>query len=198
MPKIKEQLQAVFGNSAKVIPTGMIYLINQMERYLLSSQIKSFLLAFMVVNITMVFLLRSFKLGILAMIPNILPIFFTWSLMPMLHIPLDVGTVMIASVALGLVVDDTIHFLLKLKENIEVGKEMKWAISDAMNRVGRPIIFTSIILSFGFLVLVFASFNPVIHFGILASTVVILALIFDLAVLPAILGFIGLTPKSPR
>lgn len=190
MPKIKEHLQAVFGISAKVIPTGMIYLINQMERYLLSSQIKSFLLAFLVVNITMVFLLRSFKLGILAMIPNILPIFFTWSLMPMLDIPLDVGTVMIASVALGLVVDDTIHFLLTLKEITGRGKEMKWAIPDAMNRVGRPIIFTSIILSFGFLVLVFASFNPVIHFGILASTVVMLALIFDLAVLPAILGFV--------
>jgi predicted RND superfamily exporter protein len=127
-----------------------------------------------------------------------LPIFFTWALMPILDIPLDVGTVMIASVALGLVVDDTIHFLSKLKENTDSGKGMKRAISDTMNRVGRPIIFTSIVLSFGFLVLIFASFNPVIHFGVLASAVIILALIFDLIVLPAILGFIGLTPRSPR
>jgi hypothetical protein len=98
----------------------------------------------------------------------------------------------------GLVVDDTIHFLSKLKENTDSGKGMKRAISDTMNRVGRPIIFTSIVLSFGFLVLIFASFNPVIHFGVLASAVIILALIFDLIVLPAILGFIGLTPKSLR
>ncbi|MFQ5866108.1 MAG: RND family transporter, partial [bacterium] len=196
MPEIEKRMQEIFGNTATVTPTGMVYLMNQMERYLLSSQIKSFLLAFVVISLAILVMLRSFKLAILAMIPNFLPILFTLAFMPFLGISLDVGTVMIAGVALGLVVDDTIHFLSRLKVEIKQPSDIKNAIANAINSAGRPIIYTSIVLSLGFLVLVLASFNPVVNFGILASIVIFLALVFDLVVLPAIMTFVGPKPKE--
>ncbi len=188
MPEIKRHMQEIFGDAATVTPTGVVYLMNRMERYLLSSQIKSFVLAFVVISVTIAVMLRSFRLGILAMIPNFLPILFTSALMPLLGIALDVGTVMVAGVALGLVVDDTIHFLARLKIEAERTGDIRRAITEALISTGRPIIFTSIVLSLGFLVLLFASFNPVIHFGILSCIVILLAVVFDLIVLPAILG----------
>lgn len=191
MPEIKKNMQEIFKKTAAITPTGVVYLMNQMERYLLSSQIKSFLLAFVVISMAILLMLRSFKLGMLAMIPNFLPILFTLALMPFLGISLDVGTVMIAGVALGLVVDDTIHFLSRLKFETKRTRDIGKAIANAMNSTGRAIIYTSIALTLGFLLLVFASFNPVIHFGILAGIVILLALVFDLVVLPAIVGFVG-------
>jgi len=125
------------------------------------------------------------------MIPNLLPILLTLGLMPMLGIPIDVGTVMIASVALGLVVDDTIHFLYRLKLEIKQTQEIKSAINDTIHITGRAIILASLALSLGFLALLFASFKPVFHFGILSGIVILLALAFDLIVLPAILGLTG-------
>jgi len=194
MPEIERRMREIFGNAAKTLPTGVIHLTHQMENYLLSSQIKSLLLALTVVSVAMLLMLRSLKLGILAMIPNLLPILLTLGLMPMLGISLDVGTVMIASVALGLVVDDTIHFLSRLKLEIKKTQEIESAIASATSITGRAIIFTSLALSLGFLVLFFASFNPVIHFGILSSIVIILAVVFDLIVLPSVIGFVK--PKS--
>ena len=95
---------------------------------------------------------------------------------------------MVAGVALGLVVDDTIHFLARLKIEAERTGDIRRAVTEVLISTGRPIIFTSIVLSLGFLVLLFASFSPVIHFGILSGMVILLAVVFDLIVLPAILG----------
>lgn len=188
MEDIERQIRAVFTEGASVTPTGMVFLMHQMEGYLLESQIRSFLLAFVIVFLAIFIMLRSVRLGLLAIIPNLLPILMTLALMPLFDINLDVGTVMIGAIALGLVVDDTIHFLSRLK--LEMASDpTRAAISKAMQATGRPIIFTSIVLSLGFLVLVLASFNPIVHFGLLLFFLVLLALVFDLVVLPALLGF---------
>jgi predicted RND superfamily exporter protein len=188
MPEVEAHMHEVFGEAASVTPTGIIYLMHEMEGYLISSQIKSFLLAFIVITLAMAGALRSFKLGALAMIPNLLPIVCVLALMPVLDIPLDVGTVMIAGVALGLVVDDSMHFLYRYQEERKRAPDARHALAGAMSYAGRPIVFTSIVLSLGFGVLLFGSFNPVANFGVLAALVIALALVFDLVVLPAIVG----------
>jgi len=190
MPEIQKQIDTLFGSTVKVKPTGLVHLMHQMETYLLTTQIRSFLIAFGIILVCMMILLRSVKMGLLAIIPNFLPILFTLALMPFLNIALDVGTVMIAGVALGLVVDDTIHFLSRLQREMKTGAPIREAIATAILGTGRPIIFTSVILTLGFAVLILASFNPVIHFGILCSVVIFLAVVFDLVVLPAFLGFL--------
>jgi len=191
MPEVEARMREIFGTAAHVTPTGIVYLMHQMEGYLLSSQMKTFLLAFLVITVVMAMGLRSLELGALAMIPNLLPIVFVLALMPILGISIDVGTVMIAGVALGLVVDDTTHFLYRLREERTRAVDTRDAIARSMNLSGRPIVFTSIVLSLGFSVLVLASFNPVVNFGILAGILIMLALFFDLVVLPALVGTLG-------
>jgi predicted RND superfamily exporter protein len=193
--EIKEKMNEIFSGEETVEPTGIVYLMNRTEHYLLTTSIKSFLLAFIVITLAIMLMLQSIKLGALAMVPNLLPILFTMALMPVLGISLDVGTTMIAAIALGLVVDDTIHFLSRVKIERANAEDTKSAIAVTMNSVGRPIVFTSIVLAVGFLILVLASFSPLINFGLLSGIVIILALFFDLAVLPAIIGFVGLKPE---
>jgi hydrophobe/amphiphile efflux-3 (HAE3) family protein len=189
MPEIEKYMNGVFGESEKITPTGTMYMFQRMEDYIVSSQIKSFILAFIVIEVIMMLILRSLKLGIFAMIPNFLPILFGTAMMPVLGIPLNIGTAMPAVVTLGLVVDDTIHFLSRLKLEMDRTDNIKNAIANSMNHTGRAIIFTSIVLGFGFMALLPAKFVPVAYFGILAGIVILFALVFDLVVLPAIMGF---------
>ncbi len=195
MPEIERRMAEIFGGLAEVTPTGLVHLMHRMEAYLLSSQIKSLALAFLVISVLMLWMLRSVRLGLAALVPNVLPILFTLALMPLLGVPLDVGTVMIGVIALGLVVDDSIHLLARLA--VELGRvgDPHRAMVRALVAVGRPIVYTSVALSLGFLVLLLASFNSLVHFGLLSATVITLALVFDLAVLPAIVGFLRLSPR---
>lgn len=190
VPQIEARLRELFGDS-RATPTGIVYLMHRMENYLLSSQIKSFLLAFVLVSLAIMVMLRSVRLGVLATIPNLLPVLYTLALMPLFGISLDIGTVMIAGVALSLVVDDTIHFLSRVHLKLRGSSDVRRGIAESMRETGRPIIFTSVVLSLAFSFLVLASFNPIIHFGILASAVIVLALLCDLLMLPAVLGFFG-------
>lgn len=198
MPQIERRAAEIFGSAAMVTPTGLVHLMHRMEGYLLSSQIKTLSLAFLVISLLMLGMLRSVRLGLVALIPNLLPILYTLALMPWLGIPLDVGTVMIAVIALGLVVDDSIHLLARLKVELGRGLDARPAMVRALTAVGRPVVYTSVALSAGFLILVFASFNSMIHFGVLSATVIGLALALDLALLPAIVGFLRLPAPEPR
>ncbi|RME26409.1 MAG: hypothetical protein D6806_06320 [Deltaproteobacteria bacterium] len=190
-PAIEKKLREIFAGSAQVETSGLIYLMHRMEHYILDSQIKSFALAFLLVFLCLLVMLRSWRLGLLALVPNLLPIVFTLALMPLLSIPLDVGTVMIAGVALGLVVDDTIHFFARFRRRLRDGGQVGPAIVTTMETAGRPIVYTSVVLCMGFLVLALASFRPVVHFGVLTSIVIALALVFDLLVTPAIISLLG-------
>jgi len=167
--------------------TGFIALMNNMELYLLRSQIRSILIAFGVVTLLLIALLRSVKLGLFSMIPNFIPIVLGLALMGLAGIPLDPGTVMIGSIALGLVVDDSVHFLTRLRRQLTGGQVLEKAIERAMTQTGRPIMLTSLILSAGFGLMVFGSFSPNIHFGLVAAIVILIALVADLVLLPAAL-----------
>ncbi|RMD81033.1 MAG: hypothetical protein D6815_12800 [Candidatus Dadabacteria bacterium] len=193
MPEIEAHMREVFaGSGARIMPTGIVYLMHRMEGYLLSSQIKSFLLAFLVVGLGMFAALASVRLGLIALVPNLVPIAIVLGLMRPLGIALDVGTVMIASVALGLIVDDTIHLLYCLKREARAGGSAAEAMGRAVLDAGRPVVYTSVVLALGFSVLVAASFAPVTHFGVLAAVVVMVALACDLVLLPAVVGLVGL------
>ncbi len=196
MPRIEARMREVFaGSDAEVTPTGIVYLMHRMEGYLLSSQIKSFLLAFLVVGLAMFIALASIRLGLIALVPNLVPIALVLGLMRPLGIALDVGTVMIASVALGLIVDDTIHLLYCLKREARAGGSAAQAMGRALVDAGRPVVYTSIVLALGFSVLMLASFAPVTHFGMLAALVVVIALVCDLVLLPAVVGLVGVERK---
>ena len=188
LPEVEARLARDFsGPEASVKLTGFVKLMGDMEHYLVRSQIRSMLLAFFVISLMMFILLRSFKLGALAMIPNLIPILLGLGFMTFIGIGLDPGTVMIGSIALGLVVDDTVHFMVQLKRRTRAGDDLSAAIAGTIERAGRPIILTSVILIAGFLVATLGSFNPNVNFGFISALVILLALVADLLMLPAAL-----------
>ena len=188
MPQVEKEIADRFpDDTLRLTMTGLMKLYAQMETYLLESQIKSFLLAFLVITLMMMLVLRSFLLGLFSMIPNVMPILIGLAFMSAIGISLDVGTVMIGSIALGLVVDDSVHFLVRLKRLRQKGLNTNESVAETINDVGRPIIITSVVLAAGFSVLMLGSFAPNIYFGLISAIIIILALIFDMVVLPAAL-----------
>lgn len=186
MEKVKVYLQEELP-SLKVNLTGLVILFNNIDEYILDSLISSFSLAFCLIFIMMILIFRSLRYGVLSMIPNLLPVLAAAGIMGIFGIYLEFGTVMVACVVIGIGVDDTIHYLnrylKKRKENFSKRESIQLALEES----GKPIIFTSIILFFGFFVLLFASLKIYIYFGLLVCIAVIVALFSDLFFLSAIL-----------
>jgi uncharacterized protein len=132
-------------------------------------------------------LLRSARLAVFSMIPNLGPIVMGLGYMAVTGIALDAGTVMIGCVALALVVDDTVHLLVRYRRNLDRGDTLEDAVAHAVMGGGRPVIITSFLLIGGFLILTVGSFAPTVYFGLVTAIIIALALVCDLLVLPAMM-----------
>ena len=165
----------------KVSLTGTSYLLSMLDKYIVESQIKSVSLSFILVFGILFLILWSVKFGLLSLLPNILPIMIILGFMGWIGISLNVGTVMISSVALGIAVDDTIHLISRFRKEYAQGTH---TVHSAMRRAtimaGRAVIFTSLINMAGFSVVVFSSFQPSRDFGFLLALTIFIALICDL------------------
>lgn len=167
--------------------TGQAVDVQNVSTALVKSQIYSLALAAAVIAIVMGFVFRSIKLGAISLIPNLFPIIMNFGIMGIAGIPLDTGTALIAAIAMGIAVDDTIHFLSEYKSKRKRGMHRSKALRVATLIKGRAIISSSIILCIGFGVLILSRFVPIIHFGFLCSVIMITAIIGDFVVLPAVL-----------
>jgi len=185
---VEALLAEEFQSPIRAHATGMSKLISKMESYLLSSQIRSLGLAFFTVLICMMLALGNLRLGLFSMIPNLLPIGMSLGLMGWLGMTLDPGTAMTGAVALGLVVDDTVHFLHHLRKRLLAGDSLSAATGDTLRHTGRAIAMTSVVLVAGFWLMCLASFVPNIQFGFLCGLAIGLALLANLIVLPAVLA----------
>jgi len=173
--------------SLKVEVTGKTVLFSYMQIELTNSFVKSILLALTLVTLTMIFTFGSLKVGMLSMIPNVIPLMLTAGVMGIFKIHLDVGTTMVSCVAIGIAVDDTIHFLSKFQDSIRDGMDRISAIRYVYRQAATPIIFTSVILVLGFGIFVLSKFKLNVNFGILTSIVLFFAAVCSLFLLPAIL-----------
>lgn len=190
-PEVERRISAEFaGTDLQVQMTGNAVLAGKMQSYVIKNQIETFSLAIVVVSLLMILILRSAVLGLLAMIPNLLPIVIGLGVMTLFDIALNPGTVMIAAVALGIVVDDTVHLMTAFQRRIKETNEIPHAIRDTIVEVGRPVVVTSVLLAAGFAVLVMGSFLPSRQIGGIVAVIAIAALVTDLVVLPAILRLI--------
>jgi uncharacterized protein len=185
---VEALLAQEFRAPVRAYATGMSKLISKMESYLLNSQIRSLCLAFVTVLVCMILALGNLRLGLFSMIPNLLPIGMSLGLMGWFGMTLDPGTAMTGAVALGLVVDDTVHFLHHLRSRLLVGDVLSAAIASTLRETGRAIAMTSIVLVAGFWLMCLASFVPNIQFGFLCGLAIALALLANLIVLPAVLA----------
>jgi len=180
--------EAFSGTETRVTLTGTLYLYNLMQEYLLESQIRGFSLAFLLVIGVLFVAFWSAKYGGLSIIPNLFPIIFIIGIMGWSGITLNSATVMIASVALGIAADDTIHFISRFRKEL---KSSDSSTRDALRRttfsVGNAIIFTSVINIAGFLILLISGFQPTREFGMLIALTLFFAFIGDIVLLPSVI-----------
>jgi len=169
--------------------TGTSQLIDLNNSYLSKSMIFGLLIAFGVIALIMGILFRSVRIIIIALIPNMLPLLMIGALMGFTGIPLKVSTSIIFTIAFGIAVDDTIHFMSKLKLELAKGKSMLYALKRTYLSTGKAIIVTSIILCGGFVTLIFSGFLGTFYIGVLISLTLLFAVVADLTILPVMLIF---------
>ena len=182
---IERFIKENFPLSVSCAITGIVPLLMDMQGYLIESQIKTFTLAFILIFICIALLLKSARIGMMSMIPNLIPIAITLGVMGYVGINLDVATIMIASVAIGISVDDTIHFLYRFKEEFKKDGDHYLAIQRTLSGVGRALIFTTVVATCGFLVFCLSSFKAIQYFGLLTGITMVSALVADLFILPS-------------
>ena len=144
------------------------------------------MLAFIIITPLMMFLVGSFRTGLIAMIPNMAPIIFSLALMVILGIPLDAFTLLVGSIALGLAVDDTIHFMHNYQRfYVELGDATR-AVEETLKTTGRALFFTSLVLVSAFLVNLLATMSNLVNFGILTAFCILMAFLADVLLAPAL------------
>ncbi|MEE2786877.1 MAG: MMPL family transporter [Myxococcota bacterium] len=167
--------------------TGSVYTLVTTIEQLLWDLMKSFGVAFVVITMIMMVLLGGFKLGCIAMVPNLMPIIVIMGIMGLTEIPIDMSTLLIASISIGLAVDDTIHFLHHFRVNHQASGNLESAIRQSMTHSGRAMVSTTIILMLGFFTYMAADMANISRFGFLVGTTALLALLIDLFFAPALL-----------
>jgi uncharacterized protein len=183
-----EEAAAVFAGSG-ITPTvtGSGRLFATLDHYIVVSQLSSFLTAFLTVFCVIFVVFRSARFGVLAIIANALPVGAVLGLMGWLGISLNVATVMVASVALGIVDDDTIHFINRFRRETGAGRGTEAAIEAATMHEGRASLTTAIINSLGYGIMVVSSYKPTAWFGGLLALTMVVAFLAEVLVVPAVI-----------
>lgn len=169
--------------------TGTSNLIDKNNEYLSKNMFQGLGIAFGVVAIIAGIMFRSFRMIIITLIPNVIPLILVAGIMGIFGITLKLSTSIIFTIAFGIAVDDTIHFISKLKIELNKGKSMLYALKRTYLSTGKAIIVTSLILSAGFLTLLLSSFGGTFYTGLLISLTLIFALIIDLTLLPVLIVY---------
>ena len=167
--------------------TGTALLIDKNNETLASDMMMGLLIAFLVIGFIMGFLYKSIDIVVIALIPNILPLLLIGGVMGFSGIDLKVSTSIIFTIAFGIAVDDTIHFMSKLKLELNKGKSLLYALKRTYISTGKAIVVTSIILCSGFISLVFSTFASTFYVGVLVSFTLLFAVLADLLLLPVLL-----------
>ncbi|MCP4113999.1 MAG: RND family transporter [Desulfobacteraceae bacterium] len=176
-----------FQGRAEVIVTGLSALLARTIPAALHSMMESYYIAFCIITILMLVLVGDIKLGLLSMAPNLLPIIMVMGLISAFGINLDINTLFIGSVAIGLVVDDTIHFMYNYKKYYDSTGNPVLAVEKTLLGTGRALLITSVVLAANFFVITTATLNHSIRFGLFTGIVVILALLADFVLAPALM-----------
>ncbi len=180
VPPADSRLSAVY--------TGVIPIVYKAQRALLNSLISSTVWSFLTITPLLMFVSRGFGAGIVAMLPNALPVLVVFGGMGWLGLPVDIGSMMSASIALGVAVDDTIHYLTWFREDLNRTGNRHTAILAAYRRCATPTLQAGLISGLGLSVFVFSTFNPTKQLGYLMLTILLAGVIAELVLLPALLG----------
>ena len=169
--------------------TGTGVILDKNSEFVRESLLSGLGIALVIVSVLMGLLFRRFKVLLLALIPNIIPLLFAAALLGFFNVALEAGISIVFAIIFGIAVDDTIHFLSKYKLAMDELQDQEAALLVSYKEAGKAIIFTSIILFFGFLVLLFSSHPPSVTIGSLIAVTLLSALVADLTILPVLIRF---------
>lgn len=197
---IKSDMQASGIDESSYSLSNMFVLYQDILQRLFSSQILTLGLVYCALMLTFLLIFRSFRLAVIAIVPNLIPTVVVLGVMGWLNIALDLMTITIAAIAMGIAVDDTIHYIHYIhrfqEEHARAG--YKQAVLQTHNSVGIAIFYTSLLIVVGFSMLAFSDFVPGILFGLLTSLAMVLALLADLCLLPVLLRWLPESPTTAR
>lgn len=177
-----------FPPELSVHPTGNLVLLTRTTGDIVSGQIQSLALTAGVIFVLMSVMFLSTRVGLIAMVPNVFPLFVFFGLMGFTGAELNFGTNIIASIALGVAVDDTIHIMMRLSKAVRTTTDQEQALLETLSTVGKSALYASLILFLGFLTLGFSTFVPIREFGFLSAATILVGLIGEITLLPALLA----------
>ena len=175
---------------------GILILFNNLLQSLFKSQILTLGLVIVGIFLMFIILFRNIKLSLIGVVPNFIAAFFILGIIGLLEIPLDMMTITIAAITIGIAVDNSIHYIYRFKEEFSRIKDYKKTLKICHSTVGVAILNTSITIVFGFSILVLSKFIPTIYFGIFTGLAMLLAMISVLTLLPALILIIKPFGKS--
>lgn len=193
MKKIEERLQDkinhIFPNERYTVSlTGKAYVFEKGTHYLIDNLVQSLLFAIVLISLLMAYMFRSVKMIIVSLLPNILPLIMTAGLMGFLGIPIKPSTILVFSIAFGISVDDTIHFLAKYRQELKAYDwKIKRSVYATLKEAGISMFYTSVVLFFGFSVFTLSDFGGTVALGGLVATTLLFAMLSNLILLPALL-----------
>jgi predicted RND superfamily exporter protein len=183
-------LKHYFGKTfpeSKITLTGMMALLSQTISNAIKSMARSYIIALVVITVLMIVLIGRFRIGLLSMIPNLAPILLMLGVIGATPISMDLFTMMVASIAIGLAVDDTIHFMHNFRRYYEQSGDPEQAVHQTLQTTGRAMLVTTVVLASGFFIFVFATMNNLFNFGVLTAFTVLMALAADYFIAPALM-----------
>ena len=167
--------------------TGPFTLYNNLLESLFDSQIRSIAVVFFIVFLMFLFIFRSISISVLAIIPNMLPSLFILGIMGLANIPLDIMTITIAAIAIGIGVDNAIHYIHRFKAELIKDNDYRAAMYRSHDSIGLAILFTAVTVAIGFSVLILSNFIPSIYFGVFTAIAMLSAFIVNLTLLPKLI-----------
>ena len=188
LQKINYDLQNKFNLEAdRYEITGLAVLYNNMLQSLFQSQIGSLIVVFSVIAIMLLLIFKSFKIMIIGLIPNIFVASSVIGILGLLKIPLDIMTITVAAISVGMAVDNTIHYIYRYKKEMKITHSVEQALYNAHTTTGRAIFYTATTIATGFSILYLSNFFPTQLFGIFTALAMLIAFISSLSLLPNLL-----------
>lgn len=187
--RIKSEGEEIFGDKAEVSVTGATVLFLKGNQYLINDLTSSLVLAFFLISLMMAMIFFNFRMILISLVPNIIPMILTAGIMGIFGIPLKPSTALIFSISFGISVDSTIHFLSKFKQELGLNKgNVQIAVLKSLDESGVSIIYTSLVLLGGFIIFCFSDFGGTVALGLLTSITLFFSMLTNLTLLPALIA----------
>jgi hypothetical protein len=189
LEEIETTFTEILGPETPITLTGRSALAARTFSALIQSMARSYVFALAVITPLMMLLIGNVRIGLISMVPNLLPVFFTLAVMGLLDIPLDASSMMVGSIIIGLAVDDTIHIMHRFRFEFRLSGDTRGAVRATLTTTGSAIFFTSLVLTTGFAVMgALGTLSNTVYFGYLCAFGIAIAFVANAFLTPALIA----------